>query len=131
MASNQAVGVRIAGIASSVPSGRHAVAATVSFPPEEIERVAKTAGVLTRHLAPESVCTSDLCRVAAQKLLEDLEWKANEVDALIFVTQTPDFVLPATSCVLQAALGLPSGAAAFDVNLGCSAIPTVCGWRRR
>ncbi len=123
MASSKVSGVRIAGIASAVPGTRQPVAANVSFPAEEIERVTKTAGVMARHLAPEGVCTSDLCRASAQKLLAELGWKSDEVDALIFVTQTPDYILPATSCVLHAALGLSTSAAAFDVNLGCSGYP--------
>jgi 3-oxoacyl-[acyl-carrier-protein] synthase-3 len=64
--------------------------------------------------------TSDLCEAAARPLLAELNWPAPSIDVLIMVTQTPDYVLPATSCILQPRLGLSTQVAAFDVNLGCS-----------
>ncbi len=68
----------------------------------------------------KGLCTSDLCQVATERLLKKLEWTSESIDALIFVTQTPDYVLPATSCSLQRRLGLSKRCAVFDVNLGCS-----------
>jgi 3-oxoacyl-[acyl-carrier-protein] synthase-3 len=65
-------------------------------------------------------CSSDLCRVAAQRLLDDLDIDKELIDALIFVSQTPDYRLPATACVLQDILGLKKSCLAFDVNMGCS-----------
>jgi 3-oxoacyl-[acyl-carrier-protein] synthase-3 len=66
------------------------------------------------------MCTSDICFAAADRLLNDLAWPRESVDALIFVSQTPDYVLPATSCCLQERLRLSKRCAAFDVGLGCS-----------
>ena len=66
------------------------------------------------------VCTSDLCEAAARKLLAALNWTPDSVDALIFVSQTPDYLLPATSCSLHGRLRLSKQCAAFDLNLGCS-----------
>ena len=54
------------------------------------------------------------------RLLEELGWARDSIDGLIFVSQSPDYELPATACTLQARLGLPDRCAAFDVNLGCS-----------
>ena len=78
-------------------------------------------GIKSRRMADEKTCTSDLCRAAAARLLRQLEWDPASVDGLILVTQTPDYVMPSTSCILQHQLGLPESCAAFDVNLGCSA----------
>lgn len=66
------------------------------------------------------MCASDLCEDAANRLLVDLKWDKQSVDALVFVTQTPDYILPATACTLQQRLGLSTTCACFDVNLGCS-----------
>lgn len=77
-------------------------------------------GVRSRRIADKDTCTSDLCVVAAQKLMSDLHWEPSSIDGIVLVTQTPDYRLPATSCVIQDRLALPSECAAFDVNLGCS-----------
>jgi 3-oxoacyl-[acyl-carrier-protein] synthase-3 len=85
----------------------------------ERERLQKSIGVRSRHIAPPDVCTSDLCQRAAENLLNDLGWARDSVDVLILVTQSSDFVIPATACALQHRLGLGS-CLAFDINLGCS-----------
>lgn len=85
----------------------------------ERERLQKTIGVRSRHIAPPSVCTSDLCQNAAEGLLADLGWAKDSIDVLIFVTQSSDYVIPATACALQYRIGLGS-CLAFDINLGCS-----------
>jgi 3-oxoacyl-[acyl-carrier-protein] synthase-3 len=58
--------------------------------------------------------------MAAQKLISSLNWSPESIDALIVVTQTPDYPLPSTACLLQNALGLKHSTIAFDINLGCS-----------
>lgn len=85
----------------------------------ERERLCKTIGVRQRHIATPDLCTSDLCQRAAEGLLKDLQWAADSIDVLIFVTQSSDYVIPATACALQHRLGLGS-CMAFDINLGCS-----------
>jgi 3-oxoacyl-[acyl-carrier-protein] synthase-3 len=67
--------------------------------------------------------TSDLCARATEHMLESIGWDRASVDGLIFVSQTPDYRLPATSCVLQDRLGFRPGILAFDVSLGCSGYP--------
>lgn len=84
------------------------------------EIVEKT-GIEERRFAPEGMCASDLCFAAAVKLLEDNKIDKDEIDVLIFISQTPDYRMPATGVTLQHRLGLPSSTAAFDINLGCSA----------
>jgi 3-oxoacyl-[acyl-carrier-protein] synthase-3 len=87
---------------------------------ETANKISASIGVKRRHVAPESICTSDLCCAAASRLLAELHWDPNEISGLIFVTQTPDYVLPATSCSIHRRLRLPSTCFALDVNLGCS-----------
>jgi 3-oxoacyl-[acyl-carrier-protein] synthase III len=121
MASSKLSGIRIAGIASAVPVQTRVVQDEVpQFGEDVVRKVAESIGVQTRRVAPPGVCASDLCCAAAERLLAELNWPRNEIGGLIFVTQTPDYVLPATSHVLHERLGLAPSAFAFDVNLGCS-----------
>jgi 3-oxoacyl-[acyl-carrier-protein] synthase-3 len=108
--------VRLVGIAAAVPEQR----LEVGDGSVDLTKVIASTGVKGRHVVPASVCTSDLCALAAEKLLAELGWDLETVDLLIFVTQTPDYVLPATACSLHGRIGLPKSCAAFDVNLGCS-----------
>jgi 3-oxoacyl-[acyl-carrier-protein] synthase-3 len=81
------------------------------------------AGVRARRVADDSICSSDLCVVAAESALKSVDWKPDSVDGLILVTQTPDYFLPSTSCVIHRRLGLSERCATFDVGLGCSGYP--------
>lgn len=113
--------VRIAGIVSAVPSTVVDNAKDLTqFPPHELTKIIASTGVAFRHVVNDQQCTSDLCYEAAIKLLKELNWTPESVDILIFVSQTPDYLLPATSCVLHGRLGLAKHCVAFDVNLGCS-----------
>ena len=77
-------------------------------------------GLDKRHVAPEGVTAGDLCCEAADRLLERRNIPRHSIDALILVTQTPDYVMPCTAAVIHGQLGLADTCAAFDVNLGCS-----------
>lgn len=90
------------------------------FGADAVADVCKMIGVESRRRAAPGQTTADLCQAAAQTLLEDLGWEADSVDALIFISQTPDYALPATACALHGRLKLNQACAAFDVNLGCS-----------
>lgn len=121
MASSRISNVRIAGIASAVPEPVLTEESDAFvFGEAEMRKISESTGVKKRHVAPVGMCTSELCFAAAEKLLEDLEWSRDSIDALIFVSQTPDYFLPATSCSLHSRLGLTKQCAAFDLNLGCS-----------
>lgn len=89
---------------------------------EEIEKYIATIGVEERHCAiPDgSICTSDLCHNAADNLIDELGWKRDDIQLLIFVSHTADYKLPSTACILQDRLGLPVSTMAFDSPLGCS-----------
>src|SRR5262245_53497691 len=71
------------------------------FEPDEVEKVVAMAGVKTRHLADESVCSSDLCLAAAKDLVHSLQWPAETIDVVIMVTQSPDYFLPSTACLIH------------------------------
>ncbi len=124
MAKSKISGVRIRGVVSAVPSRTFDnLKDTVGFTEDEVRKVVGMAGVKARRMAGESVCSSDLCQAAAERLLDEIGWSRDSVDALIMVTQSPDYFLPSTACLLQTKLGLPTSCAAFDVGLGCSGYP--------
>jgi len=80
---------------------------------------AKT-GIRSRRIAARDECASDLAFRAAQTLIADERLDPASVDFLLYCTQTPDYILPTTACVLQHRLGLPVSCGALDFNLGCS-----------
>lgn len=87
----------------------------------EANKFIESTGVRYRHLVKDSgICTSDLCFAAANKLIYDLNWSQFDISCLIFVSQTPDYILPATSCILQDRLGLSNDCFCLDISLGCS-----------
>lgn len=123
MSTARAENVRIAGIASAVPETVVTSADdALRFGAEETQRVVKNTGVHQRHIA-KLLCASDLAQPAALRLMADLGWDPLSVDALIYVTQCPDFPAPSTACLMQTRLGFGTHCAAFDVNLGCSGYP--------
>src|SRR5438105_1096369 len=114
-------GASIKGIASAVPEGTEGIAELAKiFGEEDTRKIAKSTGVTTRHVSRPGQCASDLCFAATEKLLPGLGWAKDSIDALIFVSQTFDYINPATSCSLHGRLGLPKSCAAFDVAMGCS-----------
>lgn len=94
---------------------------TEYFPAEQVKEVVDKVGIYERRFADENTCSSDLCFAAAEKLIVDNNIDRSEIDLLIFISQTPDYRMPATSITLQHRLGLPGSCIAFDINLGCSA----------
>jgi len=116
--------VLVKGIACAVPDN---VVKTETyyerFGMETVEKFIKMTGIHSRRISGEKQCTSDLCYVAAEKLLRNLNWDPDTIGALIHITSTPDYKLPSTACVLQHRLSLSKDCAVFDVNLGCSAYP--------
>ena len=85
-----------------------------------MEAIAEKTGILQRHVAAEGECSSDLGVAAAKRLFDEYNIDPAEIDFLIFCTQTPDYALPTTACLVQQRLGLPTHCGAFDFNLGCS-----------
>jgi len=112
--------VAIKGISACVPSNKEDNMDLSFLSKEEIEKLIASTGIASRRVSTKEICTSDLCMAAAEQLIKDLNWNKDEIDALIFVTQTPNYVLPATSCVLQHCLGLKQDCYVMDISLGCS-----------
>lgn len=116
--------VRFAGMATCMPKR---VIHNINDAPESIqsdrERLVRNIGIETRRHCAEGQTFSDLAFDAAEKLLAELQWQRDDIDALIVVTQSPDYITPATAIIMQDRLGLPTSTVAFDVNLGCSGYP--------
>lgn len=90
------------------------------FPEWSVEKVAQKVGVDSRHLAAANETAGDMAEKAARKLFKEYKIDPKEIDFLLLCTQSPDYFLPSTSCVLQHRLGISTSAGAFDYNLGCS-----------
>ncbi len=114
--------IRIGGIATAVPKNREVLSEKYNdiFGEHIVAKFSKTTGVMERRVALEEQTCSDLAFVAAKKLLAEKIIDKNEIGTCIFVTQTPDYRIPATACVLHKRLALSKDCIVFDINLGCS-----------
>ena len=90
------------------------------FPEWSVDKVAQKVGVDTRHLAADNETAGDMAEKAAKKLFDEYQIDPKNIDFLMLCTQSPDYFLPSTACLLQNKLGIPTSAGAFDYNLGCS-----------
>lgn len=90
------------------------------FPEWSVDKVAAKVGVQSRHIAATNETAGDLAEKAARKLFEENKVDPKSIDFLLLCTQSPDYFLPSTSCILQSKLGLRTDIGAFDYNLGCS-----------
>jgi len=113
---------KIAGICCALPDNRLSVydIGTQYFDRSDIEKVVKSVGLEYIYKAKPNQTTSDLALDACNNLIDGIGWDRNEIDGLILVTQTPDYILPSTANILQDKLKLPKGCVALQVNLGCS-----------
>jgi len=93
---------------------------TEHFPADAVKEIVDKTGVEERRFTVEGQTASDLCFAAAEQIFEDNSLDKSDIDILLFVSQTPDYRMPATSVTLQHRLGLGKSTAAFDINLGCS-----------
>lgn len=122
MALLQYTNVGIRGMSACVPANTiHNLAYTEHFSAEEARDITEKTGIQQRRHALPGVTSSDLCYHAAEKLIADLQVDKTEIDLLVFVSQTPDYRMPASSILLQNRLGLSMQTMAFDISLGCSA----------
>lgn len=113
-------GSTIRGISAAMPKNKFHNRDYELFSSGEHAMFVKTTGIETRHIAIHGETTGDLCYAAAEYLISSLSWNKEEIDLLVFVSQSPDYFLPATSIVTQHRLGLQKSTTAFDINLGCS-----------
>lgn len=84
------------------------------------EKILNKTGIESRHISECGETATDLGYLAAKKLVESGLVKREDIDFVILVTQTPDYLLPTSACIIQAKLGLNKTVGAFDINLGCS-----------
>lgn len=117
-------GFRVAGVSTCVPPNQvDNLEVGKEFGAVEVRKVVSMAGVRHRHVVSPDITAVDLCTDAAQRLLDQLGWAPESVTGLIMVTQSPDYFLPSSSCIVHARLALSDQCAAFDVGLGCSGYP--------
>lgn len=90
------------------------------IPEEDIEKTIRSIGIEERRITDGNVCASDLCFKAASRLMQDNEIAPDSIDVLLFMSQTSDYRIPATSPILQHRLGLSQNTACMDLSLGCS-----------
>lgn len=90
------------------------------FPRWNMDVIASKTGIMQRHIAEPDVCASDLGVEACQALFRDYQIDPRSIDMLLLCTQTPDYPLPTTACLMQDRLGLATSCGALDFNLGCS-----------
>lgn len=90
------------------------------FPEWSVDKVAQKVGVNSRHVAQEGETAGDMAEKAALQLFKEYSIDPKSIDFIMLCTQSPDYFLPSTACILQDRLGIPTSAGAFDYNLGCS-----------
>lgn len=90
------------------------------FPNWNMEVIASKTGILQRHIADPDVCASDLGVAACEQLFTEHDIDRSSIDMLLLCTQTPDYPLPTTACLMQDRLSLRTSCGALDFNLGCS-----------
>ena len=90
------------------------------FPEWSAEKIDAKTGILERHIAAPDECASDLAVKAAEKVFKSGVCSPDSIDYLLLCTQSPDYFLPTTACLLQDRLGLRTSSGAVDFNLGCS-----------
>lgn len=112
--------VSIVGISTCVPKNTERNIDYDILDLQDRIQLIKTTGVEERRVADQNTTASDLCEKAAAALIEKLSWNKEDVQLMIFLSQSPDYFLPATSVILQHKLQLSSNCICFDINLGCS-----------
>ena len=90
------------------------------FPEWSVDKIAGKVGISKRYIAKENEFSSDLAYKSSIKLFEEYNINPNEIDFLLLCTQSPDYFLPTTACILQERLNLRTDIGALDFNLGCS-----------
>lgn len=109
--------IRIAGFSAGVP--KTVVKSKSRNPKYSDEEFIKNVGCAEKRI-DDRFATSDLCYYAAEQLIQDLDWNKGEIDAIIFVSQYRDYIIPITATILQDKLGLSKECYATDVPMGCS-----------
>ena len=113
--------VRVSGICVALPTNKVSLDdIDTGMDERALKRFKKSTGIQDRYLSNGKQTTSDLCFAAADKLLTSFDVDKEAVDAVLFISQNPDYLRPSTAIILQKRLGLSKDCMAFDINLGCS-----------
>lgn len=116
-------GIEILGISACVPknsSNNYVLGKDIITDESQLSKTIETIGIENKRIVNSTTCASDLCLIAAEKLITNLMLNKQDIDVVIFVSQTGDYILPATACIIQNKLGLSKKTLAFDINMGCS-----------
>ena len=118
-------GMKVSALAAAVPDQLEKnVNYSKNFSEEEIRKFCETTGIWERYVSTEiGVTASDLCVVAANEIFKKLSVDKETIDGIIFLSQSADYPIPPTSCIIQHRLGLTNCGLVFDSNLGCTAFP--------
>lgn len=121
MATIKFSGIGIKSISATVPKNKiKTINQTSFFEEKHLINFINTTGVEERRIANNGICSSDLCYDAAMNLFDKTDISRDDINVLIFLSQTPDYRVPGTSIILQEKLNLPKSTIAFDVNMTCS-----------
>lgn len=113
--------VEMKGVACAVPKQIKVAKEQPFFTDIEAENFTNVTGVVSSHLVPEGMTVSDLCQVAAEKLMDEAGWERESIDLIMFVSTSRDFyICPNTANILQDKLGLRTDCVAFDLPFACS-----------
>lgn len=119
--------VSVTGMAVTIPKNVLSLSTLgKQFGEMTVKRIMASTGISAVRVADKNVKSSDLCMIAVKKLLDETNIRPKEIDAIVFVSQTHDAVMPATSVMMQHRLGLSTDTVAFDISYGCSGYFTVC-----
>lgn len=113
-------GIKVSGIAAAVPANAEHNQDLTILDDREKDNLITKVGIGARRVAPAGLCASDLCAAAATRLMQDAGCEPASIGILVFVTQTPDHLLPGNSMLAQQWLGLPSSTLLLDINQGCA-----------
>ena len=110
-------GISIASISTCIPKNEvNLVDLASDFGKSEVNKIIKTTGIKSIRKAEKNTTTSDLCAFAAKKMMDETGTTPDQIDAILFVSQTPDYKLPQTSHILQSKLGLKEDTICFDLG---------------
>ena len=118
-------GIRISALSAAVPDNcEKTMDMATKFPDGEIQKFCESTGIWERYVSTGTgVTASDLCIAAAKEIFEKLDVDKKSIDGLIFLTQSPDYPAPPTSCIIQHRLELTECGLVFDSNIGCTGFP--------
>lgn len=115
--------VKLKGVVTVIPKRKICIDDEIKYfenDKKKLERAKKIIGYGDRYVVDKNITVVDLTEYAAKILLKELSIEKSSIDGLILVTQSPDYLYPASSCILHGRLGLSESCASFDINLGCS-----------